>query len=84
MTTYECKCCGHYTLPEPSPGSLEICHVCFWQDDSVGFLHPDRAVGANAVSLVEARRNYTALGASERRFLPVVRRPHHEEKRCDA
>jgi len=78
---YKCPCCGYYTLPEESPGSLEICHVCYWQDDSVGFAEPSRAVGSNAVSLEEARRNYRRYGACERRFADAVRAPLPEEIR---
>lgn len=80
MTTrYPCPCCGFVTLPEPSPGSLEICHVCLWQDDMVGFNDPRSAVGPNAVSLDEARLNYREFGACERRFIKSVRPPSPDE-----
>lgn len=81
---YPCKCCGFVTLPEPSPGSLEICHVCFWQDDMVGFNHPDEVWGPNAVSLTEARGNFRRCGASEERFVAHVREPLSEEVPPDA
>ena len=83
-TRYRCPCCAYLTLPEPSPGSLEICHVCFWQDDMVGFNRPNVAVGANAVGLEQARHNYRAFGACERRFVPDVRKPRPEEVPPDA
>ncbi len=31
------------------------------------------------MSLVEAQRNYAAFGATERRVLPYVRRPHTDD-----
>jgi hypothetical protein len=76
---YPCMCCGFLTLPEPSPGSFEICHVCYWQDDKVGFLDAGSAHGPNAVSLTEARRNFRSLRASEPRFVDKVRPPLSEE-----
>jgi hypothetical protein len=78
---YQCPCCGFMTLPEPSPGSLEICHVCMWQDDMVGFNDPRAVVGPNAVSLEEARRNFQAFGACERYFIKSVRPPRPDEYR---
>ncbi|MEZ6009898.1 MAG: CPCC family cysteine-rich protein [Planctomycetota bacterium] len=76
---FPCPCCGYLTLPEKPPGSLEICHVCFWQDDGVGFLEPSDAVGANAVSLEDARASFREWGACERRFVECVRPPTDEE-----
>jgi Cysteine-rich CPCC len=77
---YQCRCCWHFTLPEPSPGSLEICPVCFWQDDAVGAAEPTVAVGSNAVSLLQARLNYKRCGACESRFADAVRAPRADEK----
>ncbi len=76
---YPCPCCDFWTLPEQSPGSLEICHVCFWQDDMVGFNQPDAAVGPNSVSLEVARKNYARYGACEQDFVSSVRKPRPEE-----
>lgn len=76
---FPCMCCGHLTLPEQSPGSLEICDVCFWQDDMLGFNHPDEVWGPNAVSLNEARESFRRCGASEEKFVAVVRKPLPEE-----
>lgn len=77
---YACLCCGFLTLREPSPGSPEICHVCYWQDDLLGACDPDSAVGPNAVSLSDARRNFAAYGACEQCFVDSVRRPRPEER----
>lgn len=77
---FACSCCGYLTLPRKSPGSLEICDVCFWQDDMVGFNRPNIAIGPNAVSLIDARQNYRRFGACEQRFIQDVRRPRPEEQ----
>lgn len=76
---YRCACCGFLTLPDPSPGSLEICHVCRWQDDMVGFTEPESAVGPNAVSLNEARANYKRLGVSDPARAGRARAPRPDE-----
>jgi hypothetical protein len=75
---YTCACCGHITL-EDSPGSFDICKVCFWEDDPVQLLDPWYGGGANGPSLVEAQENFRLHGASEQRFLPHVRKPSPEE-----
>ena len=77
---FPCPCCGYLTLTEPQYGSFVICDVCFWEEDDVQFRHPDSSVGANAVSLNEARRNFREHGVSELRFLPNVRAPLPDEQ----
>ena len=79
-TPYPCPCCGYRTLPEPPPGTHEICDVCFWEDDGIQFDHPDYEGGANAVSLNEARLNYRAFAVSEVRFKLAVRPPRPDEQ----
>jgi hypothetical protein len=66
-TKFTCPCCGYRTL-SGSPGSYEICHVCFWEDDPVQLLDPWYRGGANTVSLHEAQQNYPQVGAAEPRF----------------
>ena len=68
---YPCPCCG-YMVFEESPGSYDICPICFWEDDLSQLRFP-RTTGANRVSLVEAQRNYDRYGACELRFLSNVR-----------
>jgi hypothetical protein len=74
-----CLCCGHPTRTEKTSGAFEICPVCFWEDDSVQSADPGYAGGANAVSLLEARRNFREFGASERQDLEHVRPPRPDE-----
>jgi hypothetical protein len=76
---YACPCCSYLTLASAQRDSYDICPVCFWEDDPVQFADPDYWGGANKPSLNEARVNFAAFGASERRVLPHVRRPRPEE-----
>jgi hypothetical protein len=69
---YTCACCGYKTLKE-SPGSYEICAICYWEDDPVQLLDPWFRGGANAASLDEAQRSYATVGVSEPRFKSNVR-----------
>jgi len=80
---YPCPCCDYLTLTEPPTGTFAICPVCGWEDDNLQFLHPDRAGGANRVSLREARGNFRQLGASEARRRDRVRRARPEERPSD-
>lgn len=76
---FTCLCCGNRTMPEQTPGSLGICHVCFWQDDMVGFVHPDQVWGPNSMTLNEARENYRRFGACDEGSLKHVRPPRPDE-----
>ncbi len=86
MKKYKCKCCGYYTLtekpkdPDVYPGTFEICPVCFWEDDSLQFLNPDRKGGANNVSLNEAKKNFIEFGAVEKSCIQYTRKATEEEK----
>jgi hypothetical protein len=62
--SFTCPCCGYRTLSE-FPGSYEICHVCFWEDDPVQILDPWYAGGANKPSLIEAQKNFEWFGACD-------------------
>ena len=77
---YPCPCCGYLTLPESPPGTYENCDVCFWEDDTVQFDHPDYEGGANQVSLEQARANFQAFDVSELRFKLDVRPPRPDEQ----
>jgi hypothetical protein len=78
MAKRACPCCGFLTLG--SEGNFEICDVCFWEDDLSQSLDPDSPIGANAVSLREARENFRRTGASEEQFRFNVRHPRPDEK----
>jgi len=76
-----CPCCGHATVT--SRGAYEICPVCFWEDDGQGDADADAIRGGpNRVSLVDGRRNFARIGASDEEDLGKVREPTAEEGRC--
>ena len=77
---YTCACCGYRTLSD-RPGSYEICPLCFWEDDPVQLLDPWYRGGANTVSLVEAQRSFSTIGASEERFRAQVVSPESNHTR---
>ena len=61
---YTCPSCGYFTMDE-WPGSYDICHICFWEDDPVQLLDPSYAGGANHPSLIEAQSNVMLYGACD-------------------
>jgi hypothetical protein len=66
---YPCPCCGYLVFSEP-PGSYDICPVCWWEDDALQLeFATTLGGGANAPTLAEAQRTYSATGASD----PVLR-----------
>ncbi len=66
---FTCACCGHSTLKE-SPGSYQICKVCFWEDD--GTKEVDEYSDCNGDYLYNAQQNYKAMGACDSRFIQMV------------
>ena len=75
-----CPCCGYLVFSE-SPGSYDICPICFWEDDASQLRFPLMGGGANEVSLLEAQKNFAAFGASESRLASHVRSPRPDEQR---
>ncbi|PWR21378.1 hypothetical protein DKG74_13155 [Zavarzinia aquatilis] len=77
---YRCPCCRSRTFYEQ--GGLEICPVCFWEDDGQGDLDADEVHGGpnGSLSLTAARRNYAACGASDPLYQDSVR-PLTEDER---
>jgi hypothetical protein len=69
---FPCPCCGYLTFTD-TPGSYEICHVCFWEDDPVQLLDPWYEGGANKVSLEQAQKNFVRFGVSEQGFVKNVK-----------
>lgn len=76
---FPCHCCGYLTIEGEASGTFLICPICFWEDDNVQCDDPTFEGGANKVSLIEAKRNFTAFGATEKRFAKYVRKPFPEE-----
>lgn len=78
---HKCPCCENRTFPGDDifPGSFFICPVCYWEDDNVQFENPEFSGGANDESLNEARSNYKAFGAINKKWLSNVRPPKPEE-----
>jgi hypothetical protein len=75
QTRFRCLCCGCRTLLKPE--ALELCPICWWEDD--GQDDEDASVARRTVngelSLEEARAHYTQCGAAHPRFLRYVRKP---------
>ncbi|MCB9624790.1 MAG: hypothetical protein H6723_15870 [Sandaracinus sp.] len=66
--------CESLTLT--SPGTCELCPVCFWEDDAV------RTGGPNgALCVQDARRNFAAIGASDPAHRASVRPARPDERR---
>jgi Cysteine-rich CPCC len=76
---YACPCCAFLTLKSPSPGSYELCPVCFWEDDGVQAEAPAYTGGANLESLNQARLSFRELGACSKSALGRVRKPLPDE-----
>lgn len=77
---YPCPCCGYLTLDER--GGLEICPVCFWEDDGQDDHDADEVRGGpnHELSLTQGRRNIREFGASRRQDLGHVRAPYPHEQ----
>jgi|APEBP8051073058_1049385.scaffolds.fasta_scaffold01638_5 hypothetical protein len=80
--SFPCPCCGYLTFGG-SPGSYEICEICFWEDDAVQLRWPDKPGGANRVSLIEAQQSFSNTGASEDRLKSYVRSATSRDHRDD-
>lgn len=58
-----CPCCGYETLS--SRGNLEICRVCWWEDDGQDNEDADQEGGPNGMSLTVGRENFKKSGSSD-------------------
>ena len=72
---YRCPCCGYKTLE--APGTLQLCPVCWWEDDGQedNDASEVRLTVNGQLSLNEARVHFVQVGAAHPRFLPYVRKP---------
>ncbi|EJL29757.1 hypothetical protein PMI05_01372 [Brevibacillus sp. BC25] len=52
---YTCPCCGYKTFDLKPPGTVDICPVCYWQDDLHQYFDPDFEGGANNLSLRQSQ-----------------------------
>jgi hypothetical protein len=77
--TYRCPCCRYKTLY--GRGGDELCPVCWWEDDGQDDHDADEVRGGpnGSLSLVQARLNFAACGASDPKFVPKVRPPLPDE-----
>jgi Cysteine-rich CPCC len=79
-TLYRCPCCGYRTLATPE--SLQLCPVCWWEDDGQEDADASevRLTVNGALSLDEARTHFRECGAAHPRFLRYVRKPLASEQ----
>ena len=77
---FRCQCCGYHTLN--SPDAMELCPVCWWEDDGQDDEDASdvRLTVNGDLSLCEARAHFARCGAAHPRFLPYVRKPHVTEQ----
>lgn len=81
MIKVKCPCCRNYTheVETDDEPLFEICDVCWWQYDAVAHEKPDTMLGANSVTLNQARKNYKLFGVIEERFIGTGREPKLDE-----
>jgi hypothetical protein len=77
---FRCLCCGARTLKLPD--SMELCPVCWWEDDGQDFEDAAevRSTVNGELSLKQARQNYQLCGAAHPRFVRYVRPALPEEE----
>lgn len=79
-TLFRCPCCGSRTLV--APAALELCPVCWWEDD--GQEDDDasevRLTVNGTLSLAEARMHFADCGAAHPRYRSFVRPPTAAER----
>jgi len=66
---YECKCCGHETLPVPPEEAIAyICPICRWENDVFTADDDEPSDENHGISLNRARKNYIAHGICDPRL----------------
>jgi len=76
-----CPCCGYRALSPGAPGSYEVCEICGWLDDLVGFYHPETQSDYNYVSLAQAWANVREYGACLPGVAASTRAPTDDDER---
>lgn len=79
MERIQCPCCYNFTIESDDEAIVEFCEVCAWQYDWVAHDKPDISIGANHLSLSDARKNYVKYGVSKLHHKDWVRKPLAEE-----
>ncbi|MGZ3504307.1 MAG: CPCC family cysteine-rich protein [Vulcanimicrobiaceae bacterium] len=74
MSRYPCPSCG-YLVFDLAPGSEAICPICGWLDDLMHLRFVLFDGRPNGISLLEAQRNFVAIGAKDAHALRNVRFP---------
>jgi Cysteine-rich CPCC len=74
-----CPCCGYLALTHR--GGFEMRSVCWWEDDGQDDADADIVRGEpnGTLRLSEARANFRSIGASEERYVKLVRPALPEE-----
>ena len=77
---FRCPCCGYRTLQTPE--SMELCPVCWWEDDGQDDADAGdvRLTVNGELSLSQARMHFVTCGAAHPRFLSYVRKPQVSEQ----
>ena len=75
-----CPCCGYNTFNPEKRLELEICPICFWEDDPLQFNDPALEFSCNLVSLVQAQKNYEELGTSEPDMKRYCKKPQKDDR----
>ncbi|MGO4501080.1 CPCC family cysteine-rich protein [Paenibacillus sp. 2RAB27] len=75
----QCPCCDNFTYADMEEAFFEICEVCFWQYDGTAHDKPEKIIGANRISLNQARVNFHKYGVCKEQFKGMVREPLEEE-----
>ncbi|WP_379178530.1 CPCC family cysteine-rich protein [Paenibacillus sp. GCM10023252] len=72
-------CCSYFTVESEDEVIVDICEVCFWQYDVAAHNKPERNMGANYISLNQARENYKKFEVCKIEFKANVRKPLEAE-----
>lgn len=79
-TEYPCPCCGCITFPVPQENAAAfICPVCCWENDVFITSKDEKSDENHGMTLNQARKNYTEIGACDPDLLKYVRKPKPEE-----